>query len=181
MNRKDCLPTTHSVICIDHFGEKLSNVVKNINFCAAVITSKPSIHNNTKCNPSFLKDYHYSQEISQKTKNWSRWISLLQADDKIVDIDSISEQNLPEHFIFKRFDKSVLQIFNLKCNEETGIVTVHECISGDTNLHVRLSYQGLLIPLPKWFLYENNRTLIKFSMLENFVSHRKVDRSKWTF
>ena len=24
MNRKDCIPTTHSVICIDHFGKNLS-------------------------------------------------------------------------------------------------------------------------------------------------------------
>ena len=104
-------------------------------------------------------------------------LAILQAADKIVDIDSISEQNLLENFTFKRLDKSVLQLSNLKCNEETGILTVHECISGDRNLHIRLSYHGLVIPLPKWFLYENNRTLIKFSLLENFVSHRKVDHS----
>ena len=31
-----------------------------------------------------------------------------------------------------------MQLFTLKCNEETGILAVHECISGDRNLHVRL-------------------------------------------
>ena len=54
-----------------------------------------------------------------------------------------------ENFTFKRFDNSV-QLFNLKCNEETGFLAVHECISVDRNLHVRLSHD-LFIPLPQWF------------------------------
>ena len=37
-------------------------------------------------------------------------LAILQAADKIVDIDSISEQNLLENFTFKRLDKSVLQL-----------------------------------------------------------------------
>ena len=52
------------------------------------------------------------------------------------------------------------------------------------NLHVCLSYHGLVILLPQWFRYENNCTFTKFSMLENFVSYlrnNKDDRSKWTF
>ena len=97
---------------------------------------------------------------------------LFQAADKIVDIDSISEQNSPENFTFKRLDNSV-QLFNL--------FPVYECISADRNLHVRLSYHGLVIPLPQRFRYEHNCTFTKFSMLENFVSYlrnHKGDRSK---
>ena len=60
---------------------------------------------------------------------------MFEAADKIVDIDSISDS--PENFTFKRLDNSV-QLFNLKCNEETSILAVHECISADRNLHVRL-------------------------------------------
>ena len=69
--------------------------------------------------------------------------------------------------------------FNLKCNEKTGILAVHQCIGADRNLRVCLSYQGLVIPLPQWFRYENKFT--KFSMLENFVSYLRnniEDRSK---
>ena len=55
--------------------------------------------------------------------------------------------------------------------QETDILAVHECISADRNLRVRLSYHGLVIPLPQWFRYEHNWTLTKFSMLENFVSY----------
>ena len=51
-----------------------------------------------------------------------------------------------------------MQLFNLKCSEETGILAVHECISADRNLRVRSSYHGLVIPLLQWFRYENNFT-----------------------
>ena len=82
---------------------------------------------------------------------------LFQAADKIDDIDSISEHNSPENFTVKRLD-NIMQLFNLKCNEETGILAVHECISADRNLHVRLSHHGLVTTLPQWFQYENNCT-----------------------
>ena len=57
--------------------------------------------------------------------------------------------------------------FNLKCNEETGILAVDEYISADRNLHVRLSYYGLVLPLPQRLRYEKFCTFTKFSMLEN--------------
>ena len=38
--------------------------------------------------------------------------------------------------------------------QETGILAVLECISVDRNLHVCLSYNGLVIPLSQWFQYE---------------------------
>ena len=50
-----------------------------------------------------------------------------------------------------RLDNSV-QLSNLKCNEETGILAVHECISADRNLQVRLSYlsyHDLDLPIPQ--------------------------------
>ena len=119
----------------------------------------------------------------RKLNIWIDTLVLFQAPNKIVDIDSISKQNSPENFTFKRFDNSGLQ-FHLKCNEETGILAVHECISADRNLHVLLSYHGLAILLPQWFQYENNCTFTKFRMLENYVfypGNKKCNRSKWTF
>ena len=74
-----------------------------------------------------------------------------------------------------------MQLFYLKCNEEIDILAVHECNSVDKNLHVYLSYHGLVIPIPQWFQYKHNCTLTKFSILENFVSYlnnNKDDRSK---
>ena len=66
----------------------------------------------------------------------------------MVDIDSMFEQHSRENFTFKRLDNSALH-FNLKCNEETGILAVHKCICADRNLHVCLSYRGLVIPFPQ--------------------------------
>ena len=71
----------------------------------------------------------------RKRNIWLDELVLFQAADKIVDTDSISDAT--ENFTFKRLDNSV-QLFNLKCNRETGILAFHECISADRNLHVHL-------------------------------------------
>ena len=73
----------------------------------------------------------------RKRSIWLDELVFFQAADKIVDIDSISKQDSPENFTFKRLDNSV-QLFNLQCNEETGNLAVHKCIGADRNLHVRL-------------------------------------------
>ena len=111
---------------------------------------KPSIHNDSKSNQSLLSTPTIPRKVPKKRKVGIDELVLFQPADKIVDIDSIAKQNSPESFAFKRTDSSV-QFFNLKCNEETGILAAHECISVDRNLHVRLSYHGLVIPFPKWF------------------------------
>ena len=112
----------------------------------------PTIHNDSKSNLSLLRTPIIPRKSPRKRKIGVDELVLFQAADKIVDTDSISEQNSPENFTFKRLDKSV-QLFNFKCNEETGILAVHECISIDRNLHVHVSYHGLVIPFPEWFRY----------------------------
>ena len=128
----------------------------------------PTIPNDSKFNLSLLRTPTTPRKSPRKQKIGVGQLVLFQAADKIINIDSISKQNLPENFTFKRLDNS-LQLFNVKCNVETGILAVHECNSVDRNLHVCLSYHGLVIPLPQWFRYENNCILTKFSMLENFI------------
>ena len=138
----------------------------------------PTIHNNSKFNPSLLRTPTISMKSPRKRKIGVDEVVLFQAAGKI-DSDSISKQDSPENFTFKTFDNSV-QFFNLKCNEETSILAVHESVSVDRNLIIHLSYHGLFIPLLQWFRYEHNCTLTKFSVLENFVSYlrNKGDRSK---
>ena len=62
MNRKDWLPTAHSVICIDNFEEKCikRDKVHPLLCCGRYIQS------------ATFKDSHHSQEISQKTKYLTR-------------------------------------------------------------------------------------------------------------
>ena len=67
--------------------------------------------------------------------------------DKIADIDSISEQNSPEKFTFKRLGNSV-QLFNPKLNAEADIPAVYEYIGIYRNPHERLSSNYLIILFP---------------------------------
>ena len=72
-------------------------MVKNINSCAVAGTS----------NPSLLRTPTSPRKSPRKQNIWLDELVLFQAADKIVDIDSICEQNLPENFTFKRLDNSV--------------------------------------------------------------------------
>ena len=183
VNRKYWLPTAHSVICIDLFEKKF---IKRGKKCQLLCCGKYICtynHNDSRSNPPILRTPIITRKSPRKRNIWVDELVLFQAADKIVDIDSISEQNSHENFTFVRLDNSGLY-FNLICNEETGVLAVHECFSADRNLHVRFSYHGLVILLPQWFRYKNDYTFTKFSMLENFVPYLrniKGDRSKWSF
>ena len=178
MYRKDWSPTAHLVICIDHFEEKF---LKRGKKCKHLWQLHPvsTIHNDSKSNSSLLRTQTILREFPSKQKITVDELVFFQAADIIVDIDSISEQNSPENFTFQRLE-NIVQLFNLKFDEEAGILEVQECISGDRNLHVWLSCNGLVIPLLQWFRYGHDCTLTRFSMLENFFSslRNKGDRSK---
>ena len=155
-------------------------MVKNVNSYVVANTSSPYNHTDSRSNLSNLRTSTIPRKSPRKRNIRVDELVLFQVADKIVDIDSISEQNSPETFTFIRLDNSGLY-FNLKCNEETGILAVHECISADRNLHVRFSYHDLIILLPQWFRYKNDCTFTKFSALENFVFYlrnNEGDRSK---
>ena len=95
--------------------------------------------NDSRSNLSLLRTPTNPRKSPRKRNIWLDELVLFQAADKIVDIDSTSKQDSPENFTFKRLDNSV-QLFNLECNEETGILAVHKCISADRNLHIHLHY-----------------------------------------
>ena len=100
-----------------------------------------------RSSPSLLRTPTIPRKSPRKRNICLDELVLFQTADKIVDIDSVSEQNSPQNFTFKRLDNSVLH-FNLKCNEESVFFAIHEFISTDKDLHVRLSHHGLVIPLP---------------------------------
>ena len=74
-----------------------------------------------------------------------------------------------------------MQLFDLKFNKETGIPTVHKCPSIDRNLHIRLSYHGLVVLLPELFRYKHNCTLTKFKdTLKAFDNFKNKQKSVWS-
>ena len=79
---------------------------------------EPKIQIDSKSNPSLLRTLTIPRISPRKRKVGVDDLVLFQAADRIVHIHSISEQNSSESFTFKRLHISV-QLFSLKCNEET--------------------------------------------------------------
>ena len=102
MNRKDWSPTSQSVICIDHFDEKF---IKRGKKCKLLwqLHPVPTIHNDSKSNPSLLRTPTISRKSPRKRKIGVDELVLFQAADKIVDIGAILEQNSPENCTIKNF------------------------------------------------------------------------------
>ena len=107
-------------------------MVKNVSFSAVAIASSTYNYTDSKSNPSILRTSTIPRKSPRKRKFGVDVLVLFQATDKIVDIHSQSEQNLPENS----------RLLYLKYDDETGIFPVHEYISVDINLHLRLSYHG---------------------------------------
>ena len=82
-------------------------------------TSSNYNHNGSRSSLSLLRTPTISRKSPGKRNIWLDELVLFQVADKIVDIDPIYEQNSPEPL--KRLDNS-MQLFNLKCSEETGIL-----------------------------------------------------------
>ena len=62
----------------------------------------PTIHHDSKSNLSLLSTPTIPGKFSRKRKIGVDELVSFQAADKIVDIDSISEQNSPKKFTFKK-------------------------------------------------------------------------------
>ena len=68
-------------------------------------------------------------------------------------------ENAPNNCSYKRLFDNTVQLYNLASNEETDMTAVKESFSIDCDLHVRLSYHCLFLPLSEWFGDGNNCTL----------------------
>ena len=62
-------------------------------------------------------------------------------EDKVKDLDCLSEKAYPVGFSFRRQDNSV-QYFNLVFDGTSSIPAVRKYISIDESLHVTLNYSG---------------------------------------
>ena len=71
-------------------------------------TSSPYNHTDSRSNLSDLRTSTIPRKSPRKRNIWVDELVLFQVADKIVDIDSISEQNLPQTFTFIRLDNSGL-------------------------------------------------------------------------
>ena len=172
VNRKDWFPTKYSVICIDHFEEK--NLKRGKSRCKLIweLHPVPTIHPNTILQTSILRTPTVSRRSPRKRAYATDELETFLNQDKVLNFSSFASEYAPNNHSFKKLENSV-QYYNLFFDETTGVPAVRECISIDRNLHVTLTYNGYVIPLPEWFRSGHNCTVTKFSMLENFASYVK--------
>ena len=76
----------------------------------------------------------------------------------------------PADFQFKELDNCVLY-FHLIFDDETRFSKIFESIKVDDDLHVQLQYNGMMLPLPQWFVQGHNATIKKVSYLETFPAY----------
>ena len=111
-------------------------------------------------------------EVAPKKTNYLRYLGKdefedFQSVDKVINLDSLTEQHSPPGCTFKKIHYSVVY-YKLCFNEKSGIPIVFESITINKDLYVSLSYKGYHISLPEWFGNGHNCKLTNCSMLENF-------------
>ena len=87
----------------------------------------------------------------------------------------LDESKAPAGFEFRRFDDRFL-FYKLVFDEHTNFTNVLESIKIDTNLYVQLQYNGVHIPLFKWFVQAHNAQLTRISVLESQRAVAGADR-----
>ena len=102
--------------------------------------------------------------------------------DRIFNFLQLNEtflETLGDNFHFKRYNTHVA-FYKLKFDDlPAPKVTV--CICVDSDLHVKLYYQGNRVPLPAWFRYGTQAKLTSRSMLENFPNYVENEYEKHGF
>ena len=56
-----------------------------------------------------------------------------------------------------------------------NVPKVIDCVRVDRDLHVKLFYKGLPLPLPQWFRHGRNCCLTRKSMKQNFPNYVKLE------
>ena len=80
---------------------------------------------------------------------------------------NLNESIAPADFQFKELDNCVLY-FHLIFDDETRFSKILESIKVDDDLQVQLQYNGMMLPLPQWFVQGLNATFKKVSYTETF-------------
>ena len=116
MNREDWNPKEHSVICINHFGEKYIKVRKKYKL-RWEFHPVTTIHRYLIDKPSILKTSVVPRRYPLKQILQKDELAEFQEKDSVVDLNLFSADHAPENVHY-----------NLVFNEKTGIPCVNECI-----------------------------------------------------
>ena len=173
VNRKNWARTKHSVVCINYFLDKFIKHGKSRCKLNWELRPVPTIHPCVNSQLSLLNTPKVSRRSPRKRElSEPDEFEVFTNRDKAKNFTSFPSEHTPFFYDFKRFDDRV-QYYKLCFDTESGVPAVRKCITIDTSLHVSLSYDGHVIPIPEWFRQGQICTVTKFSILENFASYIK--------
>ena len=174
VNRDGFEPNDNCGVCIDHFEEKFIKRGKR-NTLDHGKQPCPTIHTNTEfvSKPSLIPsstpvrkpptNRPYSHPLLDETP-------VFQNLDKVNNIDDFTESMAPKDFQLRKVNDDQVIFYRLIIDGSTFSTNI-ESISIDSDLHVKLSHKGSIVPLPDWFRSNNNCRLTYVSMLDNLASH----------
>ena len=159
VNREEWEPTKNSAICVKHFEKRYYKNMGNKTILLYELNPIPTV----QCDEFTLEISEINDEMKMFRKS-----------DKIKDFTCINKSICPVDFSFS--DYSDYKVFYKLDTNHHGIPEITESIKIDKQLHVKLYFKGLPVPLPEWFRQGNNVScvLTSKSMLDNFPSYIKT-------
>ena len=185
VNRKDWQPTSSSYICKKHFEPKYYKKGENNKHHRLNKNMKPvpTIFDPSNATIQSSSASHITSPVSVPRKSPRKRVfqeeqyETFFANDLIKEFNDINEDLSPLGYSFKQHDDHV--IFYKLVDNEMSVPEVTECIRVDKELHVKLFYKGLPLPLPQWFRHGRNCRLTRKSMLENFPAYLQSQTEKF--
>lgn len=181
LNRQDHEVLKHVFICYKHFADNLientPKRVKLLHKLRPVPTKIPESQEIVNLPPTATLETIRTPRKPPKFRPFQEdELENFKKVDKITCLEDINEKkvnDLGQEFVMKRNDDN-LAIYKLETNE-VRIPEVTHCIRVDKDLHVKLFYKSVPLPLPLWFRQGRNTHLTSYSMLENFITYMKQE------
>ena len=129
VNRKDWVPSKYSAICVNHFDDKFINYRKR---CTLKWNLLP-VPTNEICGSSTLRVPKLPRKKPTLRYLGKDEFEDFQSVDKIINLDSLTEQHSPPGFTFKKIHDSVVY-YKLCFDEKSGIPVVFESITVNKDL-----------------------------------------------
>ena len=155
VNRKDWKPTSYSGICIKHFENKYIKIGKRARLLYELLPI-PTISGNSDDVPLPLQPTP-SLPLRKPPKKRS-----IASTNPCVHLLGFSFMKCEGYVVFYKLGKN-----------HHNVPEVAESIMVDEQMHVKLFFRGLTVPLPEWFRKGNNIDckLSSKVMLDNFPSY----------
>ena len=159
-------PSSSSVICHLHFEDMYINKGKRWSLRWNMMPVPNIYPEKLKNTPSILPTPQTKRKAPTERVFQEDELSKFMERDTISCLDDLTESRAPPGFAYRRADDHVVYyrlIFD-------PYPTVHEAICIDENLHVKLQYKGIPVPLPKFFTVGRTAKLTSVLDLYNFPS-----------